>query len=115
MIGLIIYICNIFECIGYQVIYGVWDVFDISGIFYNMIDVEFDGVIGEVVVFEWIKFIGNIELYDDLNVGDIVKLCMFDQQGECSDLVVEIIIVDVKEGKKNNWFYVLVSKLNNIY
>lgn len=107
--------CNIPERTGYQVIYGAWDVSDTPGTFYNMIDAEFDGATGEVVVSEWTKSIGNIEPHDDLNAGDTVKLRMFDQQGERSDLVVEITIADAKEGKKNNWSHALASKLNNTH
>ncbi|WP_145557632.1 N-acetylglucosamine-binding protein GbpA [Yersinia aldovae] len=107
--------CDVPERTGYQVIYGAWDVSDTQNTFYNVMDVEFDNVSGEVAVSEWSTKVGSIDPRDNLNAGDKVKLRMFDKQGERSDLAVEITIADAKEGKKNNWAYALANKVNDTH
>lgn len=100
--------CNVPQRSGYQVILSVWEVADTPNSFYNMIDVTFsDGTTSP----EWTQR-GAIYPSVDLAAGDSVATRVFDASGERADLQSTVRVGSASEGLRNNWSYLLASKIN---
>ncbi len=100
--------CNVPQRAGYQLILGVWEVYDTSNSFYNILDVMFaDG--GTVA--EWTER-GAIYPSVDLAIGDSVATRVFDAAGEKPELQTTVRIGSASEGLRNNWAYNLATRVN---
>lgn len=100
--------CNVPARAGYQVILGVWEVYDTPNSFYNLVDVMFaDGTTAP----EWTQR-GAIYPSVDLSAGDSVATRVFDAAGEKPELQTTVRIGSATEGLRNNWAFNLATRLN---
>lgn len=99
--------CVLPERTGYQIIYGAWDVSDTASTFYKIIDVEYDEVASV-----WKRNIGIIQPSRTLDMGDKVKVRLFDANGEREDLAITLAIDSLEMGEPNRWAMALAEKIN---
>ncbi|SFL85529.1 N-acetylglucosamine-binding protein GbpA [Rugamonas rubra] len=101
--------CTVPPRSGYQVILGVWEIGDTPNSFYNMVDVMFKD--GATPAPQWSQA-GAIYPSLDLNIGDSVANRVFDAAGERPELQTKVLIASAADGQRNNWSYLLASRIN---
>jgi predicted carbohydrate-binding protein with CBM5 and CBM33 domain len=102
--------CNVPSRTGYQVILGVWEIFDTTNSFYQVVDVDFGG--GSSITDQWPNQIGQIKPEQDLNTGDKVSARLFNNTSELTSQKITWTITSETEGKANNWSYALAKQIN---
>ena len=103
--------CNVPTREGYQVILAVWEVGDTPMSFYNVVDVMFGDPGTPPQPSPW-QAKGTLYPSVDLQVGDQVRTRVFDASGERSDLQTQLSIDNAEQGPRNQWTYLLASRIN---
>ncbi|XBD29925.1 N-acetylglucosamine-binding protein GbpA [Pseudomonas anguilliseptica] len=103
--------CDIPPREGYQVILGVWEVGDTPMSFYNVMDVMFGDVTTPPDPSAW-QAKGMLYPSVDLQVGDQAMTRVFDANGERSDLQTRLQVETSEQGQRNQWTYLLASRIN---
>jgi predicted carbohydrate-binding protein with CBM5 and CBM33 domain len=100
--------CTVPPRSGYHLILGVWEIGDTPNSFYNLVDVLFkDGGTPP----QWSQA-GTIYPSLDLDIGDSVASRVFDAAGEHPELQTKVPIASAADGQRNNWSYLLASRIN---
>jgi len=99
--------CTVPERSGYHLILAVWEIGDTVNSFYNVIDVQFNP--GPPPT--WAQ-VGTVFPSTDLAVGDSVATRVFNAQGEQPALQTRVSIASAQEGARNNWSFLLASRIN---
>lgn len=105
--------CNVPQRTGYQVIYGVWEIYDTKNSFYQVVDVDFGGDQG--IVSEWSTQLSGQVTGKDLRQGDKVIARFFDDKGEVLASRSEMTITTQEQTDKNRWSYDLATQINNTH
>jgi len=103
--------CDVPPREGYQVILGVWEVGDTPMSFYNVMDVMFADVTTPPDPSAW-QAKGMLYPSIDLQVGDQAMTRVFDASGERSDLQTRLQVETSEQGQRNQWTYLLASRIN---
>jgi N-acetylglucosamine-binding protein A len=105
--------CTVPQRSGYHVILSVWEIGDTSNSFYSVADVMFQGGTttppDPVVTFD-VK--GSINPSIDLQPGDKAMTRVFNAAGEQPALQTRIVIGSAADGQRNNWPFLLATKIN---